>query len=128
MSQEGLTVLEASEKLGVSTRTVRRLIKARKINARLIPGKFGSEYRIFLPGDTKLAEKSVNRNVNINKSAIQTYTLDSDIIRELHEKNVTLAGQLGVASERIRNLENQIRLLTYDRKRWWNRLFRFIHH
>jgi hypothetical protein len=34
-----------------------------------------------------------------------------DIIRELQEKNLALAAQLGVATERIRNLENEVRLL-----------------
>jgi FtsZ-binding cell division protein ZapB len=46
-----------------------------------------------------------------------------DIIRELQEKNLALAAQLGAASERIRNLENQARLLTAPKQPWWKRLF-----
>ncbi|GAI30584.1 unnamed protein product, partial [marine sediment metagenome] len=46
------------------------------------------------------------------------------IIRELHEKNLALAAQLGAATERIRNLENQVRLLTAAKQQpWWKRLF-----
>jgi len=46
------------------------------------------------------------------------------IIRELHEKNLSLAAQLGAATERIRNMENQIRLLTTAKQQsWWKRLF-----
>jgi len=47
-----------------------------------------------------------------------------DIIRELQEKNLALAAQLGVATERIRNLESEVRLLTTAKQRpWWKRLF-----
>jgi hypothetical protein len=46
-----------------------------------------------------------------------------DIIRELQEKNLALAAQLGAATERIRHLENQVKLLTTTRQPWWKRLF-----
>jgi FtsZ-binding cell division protein ZapB len=46
------------------------------------------------------------------------------IIRELHEKNLSLAAQLGAATERIRNLESQVKLLTVAKQQpWWKRLF-----
>jgi len=48
-----------------------------------------------------------------------------DIVRELQEKNLALAAQLGAATERIRNLEGQVRLLTVAKQLpWWKRLFR----
>ena len=46
-----------------------------------------------------------------------------DIVRELQEKNFALAAQLGAATERIRNLEDRVKLLTAARQPWWKRLF-----
>jgi len=46
-----------------------------------------------------------------------------DMVRELQERNLTLAAQLGAATERIRNLENQVKLLSAAREPWWKRLF-----
>jgi hypothetical protein len=47
-----------------------------------------------------------------------------DIIRELQEKNLALAAQLGIATERIRNLESEVKLLAIVAKQpWWKRLF-----
>jgi uncharacterized protein (DUF4213/DUF364 family) len=48
-----------------------------------------------------------------------------DIIRELQEKNLALAAQLGAATERIRNLENEVKLLVAAKQKqpWWKRLF-----
>jgi len=43
--------------------------------------------------------------------------------KELQDKNVTLAAQLGAAMERNRALENQIKLLNSARQPWWKRLF-----
>ena len=47
MSVQGMTIAQVAETLGVSSRTVRRYIKAGKIAARLVAGPFGDEYRIF---------------------------------------------------------------------------------
>ena len=118
MSKQGLTISEAAKSLGVSTRTVRRFIKSGKIQAELAPGIFGQEYRILsLPRELhkpKLVENTID----------QTHSQVMDIIRELQEKNLVLAAQLGVASERIRNLENEVKLLAIVAKQpWWKRLF-----
>jgi excisionase family DNA binding protein len=41
-----LTLKETSERLKVSERTLRRWIKAGKLQAELVPGAYGDEYRI----------------------------------------------------------------------------------
>ena len=46
MTDESLNISQAAEKLGVSIRTIRRYIKAGKIKAELVNGRFGEEYRI----------------------------------------------------------------------------------
>ena len=122
MSRQGLTIAQAARSLGVSTRTVRRFIKSGKIDAELIPGPFGQEYRILkLPAE--LHKRQPIDNVSY-QTPIQTPVQVMDIIRELQEKNLVLAAQLGAATERIRNLENETRLLTGAKQQpWWKRLF-----
>jgi excisionase family DNA binding protein len=126
MSKQSLSIPQAAEKLGVSTRTIRRYIKAGKIKARLINGRFGAEYRILqLPAEL-LGKEPENEKPAYDKSAGQTsgqaigQTLD--IVRELQEKNLALAAQLGAATERVRNLESQVKLLAAAGAPWWKRL------
>ena len=125
ISRQGLTIAEAARSLGVSSRTVRRFIKSGKIQAELVPGPFGEEYRISeLPpdlGKPKPVDKTPSQTPV--QTSIQTPIQVMDIIRELQEKNLALAAQLGVATERLRNLENEVRLLTAAKQPWWKRLF-----
>ena len=126
MSRQGLTILQAARSLGVSSRTVRRFIKSGKLHAELVPGPFGQEYRIFeLPPDLHKAIPLDNTSGQTTiQTTIQTPVQVMDIVRELQERNLALAAQLGAASERIRNLESQVKLLTTAKKPWWKRLFR----
>ena len=117
MSRQGLTISEAAKSLGVSTRTVRRFIKSGKIHAEFVPGAFGQEYRIpTLP-------RELHKSKPVDNTPVQNPVQVMDIIRELQDKNLALAAQLGAATERIRNLENRVKLLTAARQPWWKRLF-----
>ena len=117
MSNQGMNISQAARTLGVSTRTIRRYIKAGRITAELVSGHFGEEYRILeLPPELRQPKP-------IDKTHGQTPDQAMDIIRELQEKNLALAAQLGVSMERIRNLENQVKLLTTAKLPWWKRLF-----
>ncbi len=122
MLGQRLTIAQAAKSLGVSTRTVRRFIKSGKIDAELIPGPFGQEYRILkLPAE--LHKKKPIDNMPY-PTPVQTPVQIMDIVRELQEKNLALAARLGVATERIRNLEGEVRLLTGAKQQpWWKRLF-----
>ncbi len=121
MSRQGLTISQAARSLGVSSRTVRRFIKSGKIHAELVPGPFGQEYRILeLPPDLHKAKPVDNTS---GQTTIQAPIQVMDIIRELQEKNLALAAQLGAATERIRNREKEVRLLTAAKNPWWKRLF-----
>ncbi len=121
MSNEGLTIAQAARTLGVSARTVRRFIKSGKLHAQLVPGLFGEEYRIpELPANLRRAKPLDN---DPGQALSQTPVQITDIVRELQEKNMALAAQLGAATERIRNLESQVKLLTTARQPWWKRLF-----
>ena len=118
MSRQGLTISEAARSLGVSSRTVRRFIKSGKIEAELVPGPFGQEYRILtLP-------RELQKPKPVDNVPGQTLGQVMDIIRELQEKNLALAAQFGAATERIRSLESELKLLTAAAKQpWWKRLF-----
>jgi MerR family copper efflux transcriptional regulator len=117
MSGQGLTIAQAARSLGVSSRTVRRFIKSGKLRAEMVPGPFGREYRIFeLPPD-------LHKTAPLDNTHVQTPVQVMDIVRELQDKNLALAAQLGAATERIRNLESQVKLLKTAHQPWWKRLF-----
>ena len=122
-----MNISQAARKLGVSTRTIRRYIKTGKINAWLVNGRFGEEYRIQeLPPELLQAEPEVEKptpGYSPGQTPGQSLGQVMDIIRELQEKNLALAAQLGVATERVRNLEKQVKLITATRLPWWKRLF-----
>ena len=121
MASQGLTIAQAARSLGVSSRTVRRFIKSGKISAELVPGPFGQEYRILeLPPDLH-KPKPIDNTPSQTPSQLPSQLMD--IMRELQEKNLALAAQLGIARERIRNLESDVRLLTAAKQPWWKRLF-----
>ena len=119
MSSQGLSIAQAANKLGVSTRTVRRYIKAGKIRAELVDGRFGEEYRILELPPELYQTKPEGEIPTPGQTPVQTM----DIIRELQGKNLALAAQLGAAMERIRNLEGKIKLLAAARVPWWKKLF-----
>jgi excisionase family DNA binding protein len=125
MSKQGLTIAEAARSLGVSSRTVRRYVKSGKIHAELVLGPFGQEYQILeLPVEFRKSKPVDNTpSQSIGQTSGQTSVQVIDIIRELQEKNLALAAQLGVATERIRNLEKDMRLLTVAKQPWWKKLF-----
>jgi len=116
MSGQGFTISQAAKALGVSSRTIRRFIKSGKIQATLCPGPFGQEYRISeLPSNLRKQKPMDNTPSQYPVQAM-------DIIRELQEKNLALAAQFGAATERIRQLENEVKLLTTRKRPWWKRL------
>jgi predicted DNA-binding transcriptional regulator YafY len=137
LSTEGLTIAGAAKELGVSPRTIRRFIKAGKLFAELVPGQFGDEYRIFevplslqkqkrleiASGQNTSQTPSQTPSLTTSQTSVQTSVQFMDLVRELQEKNMTLAAQLGAATERIRALESQVKLLTTTRQPWWKRLF-----
>ena len=138
---QGYNINEAAEKLNVSTRTIRRYIKAGKIRAVKVKGQFGDEYRILeLPEDingTIVDEEEENIDEMKKQVPADDSVSSLKIIMALQEKNLALAAQLGAATERIKVLESQVQLLSApkeeapaepkqeepEKKSWWKRLF-----
>jgi excisionase family DNA binding protein len=116
-----MTIVQAAKALGVSSRTVRRYIKSGRIQADLVTGTFGDEYRI---GELPLG---LGHTVPIDNTPVQipgqAPVQVMEMVGDLQEKNMALAAQLGAATERIKNLESQIKLLASANRPWWRRLF-----
>jgi len=111
-NNEGLTLTQAAKAMRLTPKTVRRHIKQGKIPYKLVPGKYGDEYRILEIPPEKVRGEALDK----------TPTLALDIIHRLEQENRNLAGQLGATQERVRTLENQVKLLTTPHKPWWRRL------
>jgi excisionase family DNA binding protein len=176
MADQGLTIAQAAEVLGVSAKTVRRHIKDGKIAAVRVPGKYGEEYRIAelpreLTGDggpettggsqsgstavggastqervapveaaagqeqspsvdstsTQQAGRPLDSSRIVDSTAVvTTRAMAMDIIADLQKTNLQLAGQLGAAQERIRELESKVRVLAAARESWWRRAWRSV--
>jgi len=134
MSNQGFNINEAAKKLNVSTRTIRRHIKSGKIKAELIKGSFGEEYRILElpPQFDPNADLEDEQALDISPPPSGGNVQGMELIRELQEKNLALAAQLGAAAERIRNYESQLKLLApppsvkVAREPWWRRFQSFF--
>ncbi len=132
MSSQSFTITQAAVKLGVSTRTVRRYIKAGKLRADLVNGPFGEEYRIReLPDDLKKLDgvDSPGQTSLDNHDPFAGISPDAKaIFKGLEEKNLAMAAQLGAATERIRQLEAQLKTLALTdgsppKTPWWRKWY-----
>jgi len=128
MTNHSFNINEAAKKLNVSTRTIRRYIKAGKLKAELVKGSFGDEYRILELPPQLDPNLTLDNDKAIGKTSGQSSSESFTLIRELQERNLALAAQLGAAAERIRNLEGQVKLLAPPQAEktvaefWWHRL------
>ena len=128
--EQGYTIAQAAKTLGVSPKTIRRHIKDGKIPHVLVQGKFGEEYRILNLPDIKVEnleasgeEKAKPEGEASEEGTSQAENIDwaLDIINDLQKTNLQLAGQLGAAQERIRELESKVMLLTAPEEPWWRK-------
>jgi MerR family transcriptional regulator, copper efflux regulator len=130
MNTQSFTIAQAADKLGVSTRTIRRYIKAGKLRADLVNGPFGEEYRIReLPEDLKKLEPIEFPTALDKHDPLAGASPDAmAVLRDLQEKNLTLAAQLGAATERIRQLESQLKTVAITdgqppKTPWWQKWY-----
>jgi MerR family transcriptional regulator, copper efflux regulator len=128
------SISEAAELLKLSPKTIRRYIKAGKLPSTKIPTKFGDEYRITEIPDSLKQEALTNFESQLTTDVVsqdEPENKDSENkldIQVLYQENMRLAAQLGAASERIRQLEDQVKLLEAPKQpnklSWWKKLFR----
>jgi MerR family transcriptional regulator, copper efflux regulator len=123
------TISEAAELLKLSPKTIRRYIKANKLPSVKVPSKFGDEYRITeIPEALKqeaAAQVEAESKLDVVPLEEQGSKLNAQL---LYQENIRMAAQLGAASERIRQLEEQLKLLeapkAQKRVPWWKRLLK----
>jgi MerR family copper efflux transcriptional regulator len=127
------SIIEAAEILNLSAKTIRRYIKSGKLPSTKVPTKFGEEYRITeIPAALKQEAEAMaeaQAKVDVIEPEDTRPQLDA---QQLYQENIRMAAQLGAATERIRQLEEQIKqmevkLLAMPRPSanlpWWKRLF-----
>jgi len=106
------TISEAAEILNLSAKTIRRYIKAGKLPSIKVPTKFGDEYRITeIPEALKQEAASQAEAQSRVDIIVPGETNDALDTQQLYQENMRLAAQLGAATERIRQLEEQVKTL-----------------
>jgi MerR family copper efflux transcriptional regulator len=104
------SIAEAAALLNLSAKTIRRYIKSGKLPSVKVPTKFGDEYRITeIPEELRqeaAAQAEVRASVDIVPSEETNTKLDAQL---LYQENIRMAAQLGAATERIRQLEEQLK-------------------
>jgi MerR family copper efflux transcriptional regulator len=107
------SISEAAELLNLSAKTIRRYIKSGKLPSIKVPTKFGDEYRITeIPEALKqeaAEQEETQTSVAVVSSREDSSPLDT---QQLYQENMRLAAQLGAATERLRQLEEQLKTQT----------------
>jgi excisionase family DNA binding protein len=124
------SISEAAEVLNLSSKTIRRYIKSGKLPSIKVPTKFGDEYRITeIPEVLRQeaeAQAQTQAKVKVELTPVKEPVMNLDA-QQLYQENIRLAAQLGAATEKIRHLEGQLKLLeapkTVSGLPWWKRLF-----
>jgi MerR family copper efflux transcriptional regulator len=105
------SISEAAEVLKLSAKTIRRYIKSGKLPSVKVPTKFGDEYRITaIPEELKqeaAAQAQSQAGMDVVSAADARTALDA---QSLYQENMRLAAQLGAATERMRQMEEQLKL------------------
>ena len=129
-SASSYSISEAAEALRLSSKTIRRYIKSGKLPSIKVPTKFGDEYRITeIPQDLKQeaeAQAQAQAKIKVELAPVKEPVVNLDS-QQLYQENMRLAAQLGAATEKIRHLEEKLKLLeapkTTPNLPWWKRLF-----
>jgi len=127
-SASSYSISEAAEALNLSSKTIRRYVKSGKLPSIKVPTKFGDEYRITeIPEELRQeaeAQAQAQAKIKVELTPVKQPETNLDT-QQLYQENIRLAAQLGAATEKIRHLEEQLKLLEAPKSRlpWWKRLF-----
>jgi excisionase family DNA binding protein len=127
---ETLSVKAAAARLGVSTRTIRRRIKAGELEASLTDGPYGQEYRIPLEAiqtaQTVTDVIAFNRQADVNTLALAVAQAISETQKATQAEIEALRQQVKALTEAIDKQAEELkasRQLLEERKPWWRRFF-----
>jgi MerR family copper efflux transcriptional regulator len=122
------SISEAAALLHLSAKTIRRYIKSGKLPSIKVPTKFGEEYRVTEIPEALKQEAAAQSATQAGTEIIPAENIKTQLdATQLYQENMRLAVQLGAATERIRQLERQLKLLEAPKAKvglpWWRRLF-----
>lgn len=104
------SISEAATLLKLSAKTIRRYIKSGKLPSTKVPTKFGDEYRVTEIPEALRQEAAAQAEAQAKVDIIPANGEDSQLdAQKLYQENIRLAAQLGAATERIRQLEDQLK-------------------
>ncbi len=110
MSTQGWSISEAAGALGVSEKTIRRYIKAGKIQARKVASRRGLSYRLDdLSSILKTRVGQVRRTEDILLELLRDKERQ---LVSLQEERLKLVSQIGYLQSQNHHLQEQIRLLS----------------
>ena len=128
MLVKSYSIKEASGELGISERSVRRMIHKGQISAQLVQGKHGETYQITAIPPQIAKKRGVKRT-------LPPYTLDNKldhtIVKGILEDNKALnaeikqlAYQIGELTAQNKALDDRVKLLTEGKRSWLRRMLR----
>jgi MerR family copper efflux transcriptional regulator len=127
---ETLSVKQAAARLGVSTRTIRRRIKAGELEASLTDGPYGQEYRIPLEAiqtaQTVTDVIAFNRQADVNTLALAVAQAISETQKATQAELEALRQQIRVLTDTVDKQTQALeasRQLLEARKPWYKRFF-----
>jgi MerR family copper efflux transcriptional regulator len=105
------SINEAAELLKLSPKTIRRYIKAGKLPSVKVPSKFGEEYRITQIPEAMKQEAEAQSEAQSKVEIVDEDDENKLDAQQLYQENIRLAAQFGAATERIRQLEEQLKTM-----------------
>jgi MerR family copper efflux transcriptional regulator len=104
------SISETANLLKLSPKTIRRYIKSGKLPSIKVPTKFGDEYRVTEISEALRQEAAAQAEAQAKVDIIPANGGQSQLdAQTLYQENIRLAAQLGAATERIRQLEEQLK-------------------
>ena len=105
------SISEVAGILKLSAKTIRRYIKAGKLPSIKVPTKFGDEYRVTEIPEALKQEAAAQAQIQSRMDVVPAGEAEKGLdAQQLYQENMRLAAQLGAATERIRHLEEQLKL------------------
>lgn len=128
MTRRAYSIKEAVALLGISDKTVRRRLHNGELEGERVPTATGYVWRVYV-------DQPVDQ-VDVQAAAAPTQTVQAllDVLRDkdatiaaLQRDKQELSGQLGVFTERVRNLQDRVLLLEAPKEQpprasWWRRV------
>ncbi len=123
----GYTISETASKLGVSTATVRRRIKAGTIKAEMVDTPFGKQYivddAVFNPGAIVTELVPVEKTLTVEQFVQALREMDREIDQSIVEKLSTQGDEIARLGDEISQLKEILLAKQEEKPSIWQKLF-----